>query len=139
MHVRDVMTDDVVTVEEDASLQRAVGEMLKLGIGSVLVTDGDRPVGILTDSDVLRAGYLSRKALPDISVGREMSEDLVTVHAGDSLDDALALLREHDIKKLPVEDDAEVVGIVTMTDLAHASPDAVEAAQNIQGGGLEDA
>ncbi len=117
------MTPDPVVVDRDASLQRAVGEMLKRGIGSVLVGEDDRVVGILTDSDVLRAGYLSKQALPEVPVEREMSAPVTTIHPDESVSDALELMREEEIKKLAVDEAVEVVGIVTMTDLAVNQPE----------------
>lgn len=131
MKVREVMTEDVVTVEREDSLQRAVGAMLQHGIGSVLVEDEVRPVGILTESDVLRAGYLAERALPDIRADREMGSPLITIAPDDDLETALETMRTHDVKKLPVEGGVEIVGIVTVTDVAMHHPEAIEAAAQI--------
>jgi CBS domain-containing protein len=133
MHVREIMTEDPVAVDKDASLQRAVGTMLEHGTGSVLVTEGERTVGILTDSDVLRAGYLSERALPEIPVEREMSSPLVTGHPDDDVSAAVATLREEEIKKLPLEADLEIVGIVTTTDLATHHPEILSEAETFGG------
>jgi CBS domain-containing protein len=133
MHVREIMTEDPVAVDKDASLQRAVGQMLENGTGSVLVTEGERTVGILTDSDVLRAGYLSERALPEIPVEREMSSPLVTGHPDDDVSAAVATLREEEIKKLPLEADLEIVGIVTTTDLATHHPEILSEAETFGG------
>jgi len=138
MNVREIMTADPVSVERDASLQRAVGTMLEHGTGSVLVTEGERTVGILTDSDVLRAGYLSERALPDIPVEREMSSPLVTGHPDDDVAEAVATLREEEIKKLPLEEDLAVVGIVTTTDLATHHPEILAEAEAFDDEGLDD-
>jgi len=137
MDVRDIMTEDPVTVDRDASLQRAVGQMLENGIGSVLITEGERTVGILTDSDVLRAGYLSERALPDIPVEREMSSPLVTGHPDDDVSAAVATLREEEVKKLPLEADLEIVGIVTTTDLATHHPEILAETADLGGAELE--
>jgi CBS domain-containing protein len=137
MDVREVMTADPVAVDRDASLQRAVGKMLEHSIGSVLITEGERTVGILTDSDVLRAGYLSERALPEIPVEREMSSPLVTTHPDDSLSAAVETLREEGIKKLPVESDLEIVGIVTTTDLATHHPEILADARAVGEGGAD--
>ena len=130
------MTPEPVVVDRDASLQRAVGEMLKRGIGSVLVGD-DRVEGILTDSDVLRAGYLSEKALPEVPVEREMSSPVTTIHPDESVSDALELMGEEEIKKLGVEEDLDVVGIVTMTDLAVNQPEILAEAAELSWERLE--
>jgi len=71
----------------------------------------------------LRAAYLSRSALSEIPVSREMSAPLVTTTATTSVADAVDEMAEHDLKRLPVEEDLDVVGIVTTTDIARAQPD----------------
>lgn len=125
------MTEGAVTVERDASLQRAIGAMIQNGIGSVLVVDDGRPVGILTDTDVLRAMYLAKTAPPDIPVEREMAAPLVTIAPDESVETALEMMESESIKKLPVEDGVEVVGMLTLTDLAYQRPELVDVADTI--------
>lgn len=126
MQVRDLMTEGAVSIERDASLQRAIGAMIQNGIGSVLVVDNDRPVGILTDTDVLRAMYLAKSAPPDVPVEREMTTPLVTIAPDESIEAALAVMERESIKKLPVEENVTVVGMLTLTDLAFERPELVE-------------
>ncbi|MFW6376525.1 MAG: cyclic nucleotide-binding/CBS domain-containing protein [archaeon] len=126
MQVRDLMTEGAVSIERDASLQRAIGAMIQNGIGSVLVVENDRPVGILTDTDVLRAMYLAKSAPPDVPVEREMTTPLVTIAPDESIEAALAVMERESIKKLPVEENVTVVGMLTLTDLAFERPELVE-------------
>jgi CBS domain-containing protein len=123
MQVGDLMTTDVVTVSVDDTMWDAADLMLQHGAGSVVVFDGDAPAGIVTRTDALRAAYLSKSALSDIPVSREMSSPLVTTTATTSVADALGEMDDHDVKRLAVEEDLDVVGILTTTDIARAQPE----------------
>lgn len=127
------MTEGVVSVERDVSLQRAIGAMIQNGIGSVLVVENDRPVGILTDTDVLRAMYLATAAPPEIPVEREMTTSLVTISPDESIEAAIETMEAESIKKLPVEEDVSVVGMLTLSDLAFERPELVEGLDDIGG------
>jgi CBS domain-containing protein len=123
MDVSELMTTDVVTVQADDSMWDAADRMLRHSAGSVVVYDGEAPEGIVTRTDALRAAYLSKAALGEIPVSREMSSPLVTTTATTSVADAVAEMADHDVKRLPVEEDLDVVGVVTTTDIARAQPE----------------
>jgi CBS domain-containing protein len=127
MNVGDLMTTDVVTVQADDSMWDAADRMLRHAAGSVVVYDGDAPEGIVTRTDALRAAYLSKSALGDVPVSREMSSPLVTTTATTSVADAVAEMADNEVKRLPVEEDLDVVGIVTTTDIARAQPEILAA------------
>ena len=118
--ITEVMASPVRTVDRDLSVAAAARILWNERIGS-LVVDGDRgvPVGIVTESDVVRgvgAGYD-----PEVmTVAELMTASVVTVDATETVRDASARMREHDIKKLPVVEEGELVGVVTTTDLAHS-------------------
>lgn len=124
MQVREIMSSPVVTVRSDATLREAVGKMLDRGVGSVVVVDSG-PVGIVTSTDVLRAMYRGGGALADVAVTRVMSRELATATKKTSVTTALDTMERRKVKKLPVRDGIELVGIVTMTDIAQHQPDAV--------------
>lgn len=124
MQVREIMSSPVVTVADDESLRGAVGAMLDRGVGSVVVVDTG-PVGIVTRTDALRAVHRDGGSLADVAARKAMSRDLVTVTKRTSVTSALDEMARHGVKKLPVRDGIELVGIVTMTDVAEHHPDAV--------------
>lgn len=126
MSVRDLMTADLVTVELGETLEAAVEQMLANRTGSVLVTDGPGPVGIITETDVLAAGFGTERPFADIPVSRAMSPNLVTIGPDADEDEALATMQEYGIKKVVVTEDDELVGIVTTTDLVIHESDLVE-------------
>ena len=132
MKVSAVMSTQVVTVSPEATLREAIAVMLRNSVGSVVVVETG-PVGIITRSDVLRAVYHEEGTLSDLTVVAGMSTDLITVEPSASISKALRTMETHDIKKLPVVADLELVGIITMTDIAQNQPERVrEARGNIE-------
>lgn len=128
MLVSEVMTEDVVTIEMAHTLGDAVERMLEFGIGSVIVTrDGD-PAGIVTETDVLISGHESGEPLDAISIGAAMSHPLVTVAPDATVRAAVDRMREARVKKLPVVDGLDLVGILTQEDVVFAHPDLMKEA-----------
>jgi CBS domain-containing protein len=123
MDVSELMTRDVVSVQVDDTMWDAADLMLRHGAGSVIVYDDDVPEGIVTRTDALRAAYLSKSALSEIAVSREMSSPLVSTTPTTSVRDAVAEMDDADVKRLAVEEDLDVVGVVTTTDIARAQPE----------------
>lgn len=118
MLVQDLMTTDVVTVEKGATLREAVGELLGQQVGSVIVVDDDgNPGGIVTETDVLHAAYQSRDSLVDIAVTDLSHQPVVTTKPSRTVQTVARQMAEEDVKKVPVLDDLELVGIVTLTDV----------------------
>jgi CBS domain-containing protein len=116
--VGEIMTPVPVILPPDASLISAAGTMRRYGIGDVLVAEDGRLVGLVTDRDiVVRAVAVARD--PDVTTIAEIcSVDLVTVSPDDDAEAAVALMREHAIRRIPVVDSGEVVGVVSIGDLA---------------------
>ena len=119
--VEDVMSSPVETVARDATAAEAARHLRDAHIGSLVVVDGTEPVGIVTESDMV--GLIAEAAdAESLTVGEFLSDDLVTVDPDLSIDDAATLLAEHDIRRLPVCEAGELVGIVTTTDLSYYLP-----------------
>lgn len=132
MKVREVMTTPAETVSADETLHDAIGQMLTHRIGSVVVVDAGL-VGILTRSDALRAAYYKGQALDELPVKVGMSRDVVTTKPTTSVQFALETMEDNDIKKLPVVDGLDLVGVVTVTDIARHHPKrALETRQSIK-------
>jgi CBS domain-containing protein len=115
--VRDVMTAEPIVLQQDQTIADAAQAMRDTAVGAVLVVDGDRLCGLITDRDiVVRA--VAESALPDSPVGPLVSPDLIAVEAGDEADDAARVMQAHAVRRLPVMDDGRIVGIVSIGDLA---------------------
>lgn len=124
MQVKDVMSSPAVTVSPAETLYDAIEVMLRNRVGSAVVVD-EWAVGIITRSDVLRAAYSVGDELDAIPVSRGMSDDLVTTEPNSSVRKALGLMKANNIKKLPVLDEFDLVGVVTATDIAQHLPERV--------------
>lgn len=117
MLVRDVMSTDVVTCGPDESLRTAGRRMLDHGVGSVVVVDGV-PMGILTETDALRAGVLTDRPFDDVAVSEVGSHPLVTVGPETTVRKAVDRMKDEGVKRLPVVEDDALVGVLTRTDIA---------------------
>lgn len=115
--VRDVMTAEPIVLQQDQSIADAAQAMRDASVGAVLIVDGDKLCGLVTDRDiVVRA--VAESALPDSPVGQVVSPDLVAVGADDEIADAARVMQDNAVRRLPVLDDGRIVGIVSIGDLA---------------------
>jgi CBS domain-containing protein len=116
--IREVMTDHPVTVSPGTSVREVAALMREHDVGDVLVVDGDRLLGLITDRDlVVRAVGVGRDPA-STPVGEICSPDLVTVGPDDDEGRAVQLMREHAIRRLPVVADGRPLGVVSIGDLA---------------------
>ena len=115
--IRDVMTQNPVTVEASATVQEAAKLMAREDIGNVLVVENGEVQGIVTDRDIV-VRLLAEGQGPDASVREAASTGLATLSPDDSVDDAIRKMEQTDVRRLPVVEDGKPVGIVTLGDLA---------------------
>jgi CBS domain-containing protein len=118
--VKDVMRPGVVAVRPDASLVEAAQLMRAQDIGDVVVADGQRVVGMLTDRDITVRAVAEGTDPLTVSAGSVCTPDPVTVAPDDPVSAAVALMRAHGVRRLPVVEDGLPVGMVTLGDLAEA-------------------
>jgi CBS domain-containing protein len=120
--IRDVMTDSAKSVTADTPAREAAAVLVEEEIGSVVVADAD---AIVTKTDFLagmKAGQL------DVPISELMTEPVITVQQDADIQTAIDRMGEYEIKRLVVEDDTEIVGIVSTTDIRQAlatDPDSV--------------
>ncbi len=114
--IGELMTKDVVTVGPDDSVRQALRAMIDHDIGSVVVAQEDRVLGMFTERDVTRH-VLTDAALLDERVGDLMSAPAITASPGDQVVDVFDLMNAKAIRRLPVVEDDRLVGIVTEGDL----------------------
>ncbi len=113
--VKQVMKTDVVSIDENETIQYAAQQMVKSNIGCVIITKDSIPVGIFTESDFVR---IAAKGNPLFStLSGVMSTPLVVINPGKTLWEAADIMRKKDIHKLPVQDENKIVGIITASDL----------------------
>ena len=128
MRISEVMTQGVVTADRGDTL-RHVGELMRdRNVGSVVITDGGRPLGVITDRDLALA-VVADGIDPDTEAGEHASRPIVTGEVEMHLEEAVALMIQHRIRRLPVIDGEGLVGIVTIDDLAVRAGDLHQAQQ----------
>jgi CBS domain-containing protein len=128
VRISEVMTHSVVTADCADSLERVGALMRDRNVGSVVVCDGGRPVGVITDRDLALA-VVADGVATDAQVGSYATRPLVTGEAEMELEEAVALMIQHRIRRLPVMGDGELSGIVTIDDLAVRAGDLAAAHQ----------
>ena len=116
--IKEVMTADPHTVSSDATLQDAAREMQSDDIGAVLVTDNGDVAGILTDRDIVVRAVAEGRDPSSTKVGDVATRDVKTLTPDSSVDDAIRIVREQNVRRIPVVEDGRPAGIVSIGDLA---------------------
>lgn len=114
--VNQIMSENVLTVEKSTSLQDAAQDMKKLGVGCAIITENNKPLGIVTERDfVTKIAAEGRPLFTEIS--EVMSSPLITIDPEETIWEASDIMREKLIHKLPVKENEKIIGIVTTTDI----------------------
>ena len=107
----------VLEIEADASVFEAVKRMVEANVGSLLVTEGGKITGIVTERDYLRRVTLHGRTDKDTSVREIMSSPLIVATLETPVDECMALMTDRRIRHVPVVEGGEVVGVVSIGDL----------------------
>lgn len=117
MAINEIAETDVVTAERNDDVETVVDRMAQEDVGSVVVVEGDAPVGVLTDRSIALAIGES-EGLTDATAEDVMSEDLVTVRSDDGIFEVARTLGDAGVRRVPVvDDDGTLEGIVSLDDL----------------------
>jgi CBS domain-containing protein len=123
MNVKDVMTRDVTACAPSATVKDAAGLMARDDIGPVPVVEDGRLAGIVTDRDIVIRFVAEGRDPNTTTVGEIATKDIVTVSPDDDLEDALRLLAENQVRRLPAVEGDRLVGIVAQADIARLGKD----------------
>ena len=110
----------VHSTSPDANLQEVVQLLVNHNCGSLLVMDGKNVLGIITERDILRTCDGESRSLSDIKVRERMSSRLVTAAPQDNLKDLMGLFTSNRIRHLPIMEDDQLAGIVSIGDVVKA-------------------
>lgn len=116
MQVRDVMSTSVQSCSNQDNLSTVASKMQTLNIGSLPVVENNQVVGMVTDRDMVVRGLTN--GAPNDSIQSVMSNNVVTVSPTASLEEAAQLMSQHQIRRLPVVENGNLVGMVSLGDLA---------------------
>ena len=116
-NVRDVMNKSIISVDKDDAIRMAVKKMVHGGIGAVIVTEKDKPVGILTERDILKFIANEKMDLDNSKVENIMSAPLISVDSSSSLEEAAGVMLTNNIRRLIIKEKDEYVGIISQREL----------------------
>jgi CBS domain-containing protein len=122
---RDLMSPDPVCVRASDPVVTAAEQMAGLDVGSLPICgDDNRLKGMLTDRDIVVKVLAEGRDPRTVLAGELAQGEAVTIGADDSAEEILRTMREHRVRRLPVIDGRDLVGIVAVADVARALPDA---------------
>ena len=122
--LKDAMTSNPCSIDADKPVSYAAKMMRDEDVGLAPIVEGDRLIGTLTDRDIATRVVAEGRDPDSTSVREVASQDLVTIEPDASLDQALNLMAQHQVRRLPVvEQSGRLVGVVAQADVAeHAEP-----------------
>lgn len=115
--VRDIMSKDCVTVTLQDNVYEIALKMKNHDIGFVAVVEGKKLIGVVTDRDLVVRGY-AEKHSGSTAVDKVITKDIATITPDTSVDEAAKIMAKDQIRRLPVVENGELVGIVAIGDLA---------------------
>jgi CBS domain-containing protein len=123
--INELMSSNPCAIEADKPVSYAAEMMKHEDVGLAPIVEGDRLVGTLTDRDIVTRVVAEGKDPKSVTVREVASTDLVTVDPQQDLDEALRLMAQHQLRRLPVvEEDGRLVGVVAQADVARQDDDA---------------
>jgi len=129
--VRDIMSKNVKTARPDSLISDVVAKMNKFRIGSVVVVQGRKPVGIITERDILRKVVEPGLDPRTVKARDIMSAPILIINEEVSVEEAASIMTRNSIKKLPVVKNGNLVGIVTATDLVKSTPKIIDLVESL--------
>jgi CBS domain-containing protein len=123
--VKDVMNSPVIAAAPNSSVKEIADKMSKAKIGSVIIMDNGKPLGIVSDWDIVSKATINDE-MPSKILAREIMQPLQTIESEQSITQAARLLRKHNIKRLGVTYKNELVGVVSSSDVIAVTPELVD-------------
>jgi len=116
MPIRSFVTKRLIGVKSESSVQEAAEKMVEFSTGSLVVIENEDVVGFLTDGDIKKK-VVAKGLKPDMPVKEIMVEELITADISSDIKDVLELMAEKNIQHVLIEEDGDIVGIITFRDL----------------------
>ena len=123
--VRDIMNSPVIYAYPDTNIQEIANKMSAGNVGSVVITDNDIPIGIVTDWDIVSRGVI-KDLKPSSIKSSEVMKNLYTIEGEETITEAARKLRKYDIKRLGVTYKSKLVGIISSTDVLSVTPELID-------------
>jgi CBS domain-containing protein len=115
-NVKAIMNKSIISVEKDDTIRLAIKKMVRGTFGAVIVTEKTKPIGILTERDILRS-IANEKMDPESKVATIMSTPLISVDSSASLGEAADIMLTNNIRRLMIKEKDKYVGIISQREL----------------------
>ncbi|HKZ23267.1 MAG TPA: CBS domain-containing protein [Thermoplasmata archaeon] len=135
--VLEIMTPTPVTIQASATVAEAAVTMRDKEIGSLVVVEQGKPMGIVTERDVVTKVAASNKQPSGVLVRDIMTSPLIAVHPGEEVAEAAKIMSERKIRRLPVIQEGKLVGMITENDIIRIWPQLIEVTREYARAGLE--
>jgi len=129
--VRKIMLADVPTLKKEAKIEDAAKLLSKNDVGCVVIVEGKKPIGIVTELDLIRKVISKGQGMKGPAAGI-MTSSLVSMNPNMKLDEALKIIDTKRFRKYPVVENGELIGLVTKRDIVNAISENVRFHRNIQ-------
>ncbi len=126
MFVKDIMTVNVVTMPLEASVLEVAKSMSDMDISSVIITDEDRPLGIITEEDIVRRVIVQERDPKTTQASEIMSTPIIHVEPSTPLTDAMRVMAKSSIRRVAVLKNNSLAGIITSRDILRWSPELID-------------
>ncbi|NYE07537.1 CBS domain-containing protein [Bacillus niacini] len=131
MNVADVMTTNVDSCSPESTCKEVAMKMKELDVGAVPICDNEKLVGIVTDRDIVIKGFVNNLS-SDSMISELVTDNVVKGSKEMSVEEAVRLMSQHQIRRLPIVEDDKLVGIVSLGDLAVNNQSTYEAGQALK-------
>jgi len=122
--IKDVMTSNPCSIDAEKSVAYAAKMMREEDVGLAPIVEGDKLIGMLTDRDIAIRVVAEDRNPEQVKVADVASKQVVTIDPQQDLDEALRIMAEHQVRRLPVvEEDGKLVGVVAQADIAREGDD----------------
>ncbi|MCA9265603.1 MAG: CBS domain-containing protein, partial [Planctomycetales bacterium] len=114
---------EVHTIDPQSPVSEVVQLLVKYNCGSLVVTSGDKMVGIITERDILKTCAFEDRTLDDVRVEDRMTQDVITGSPDEEVSEVMGLMTRHRIRHLPILDMGQLCGLISIGDVVKAQHD----------------
>ena len=119
MKIKEIMTQSPIKTSVDSTVTDAAKIMDSKNIGCILIEENEKIIGIITERDILRKIVAKGVDPQSTSVRAIMTSPIITMEAENSIEEANALMTSKKIRRLPIDDDGKIIGMVTIRDITN--------------------
>lgn len=123
--VRDIMNSPVISAPPQSTVEDVASRMKEYKIGSIIIMENEKPLGIVTDWDIV-SNAVTKDVKPSMLKASDVMQQLHTIEGEEGVTEAARMLRQHNIKRLGVVYKSKLVGIISASDVISVTPDLVD-------------